>query len=174
MEKTLNTEYIYRGKVVTLRKDRVLLPNGKEGEREVVEHSGAVAVVPVTEEGNIILVKQFRKAVEEETIEIPAGKLDPGEEPEICALRELQEEIGFTAGTLKYKFSYYTSPGFSNEILHLFIARNLEESKLACDDDEFIETLQVSPEAILHMIMKGEIKDGKTITGILAFFQEDF
>ncbi|ATW24072.1 NUDIX hydrolase [Candidatus Formimonas warabiya] len=170
-EPTLDSAYIYRGKVVTLRKDTVLLPNGRKGEREIVEHPGAVAVVPVTAEGKIIFVKQYRKPLEQETIEIPAGKLDRGEGPEKCALRELQEEIGFL-GKLEYKFSYFTTPGFSDEIMHLFIARDLEQSYLACDEDEFIEKLEVSPSEALHMIMKGEIKDAKTIIGIFTFLQE--
>ncbi len=170
-EPTLSSSYIFKGKIVTLRKDLVLLPNGKKAEREIVEHPGAVAVVPITDEGKIILVKQFRKPIEMETVEIPAGKLDPGENPEICALRELQEEIGFT-GELYFKFSYYTTPGFSNEIMHLFFARNLKVSQKECDDDEFIEKLDVSPIEALHMITKGEIIDSKTIMGILLLMQE--
>ncbi|MGI6713022.1 MAG: NUDIX hydrolase [Bacillota bacterium] len=173
MEKTIKSKYIYQGKIVSLRKDKVILPNGKTAEREIVEHGGAVAIVPINKDGNIILVKQFRKPLEQETIEIPAGKLNPGENPEKCALRELQEEIGYTAEKLEYKFSYYTSPGFCNEILHLFFASNLKESKKPCDEDEIIEITQVSLQKALHMIMKGEIIDGKTITGILALFQEE-
>lgn len=167
-EKTLQTDYIFRGRVVNLRVDRVKLPNGKEAKREVVEHSGAVAIVPVSDDGKIILVKQFRQAVGKELVEIPAGKLDPGEAPEECALRELQEEIGF-AGNLEYKFSFYTSPGFSNEIIHLFFADHLQASKKDCDEDEFISLLKVSPGEAMHMIMAGEIMDGKSITGIFAF-----
>jgi len=170
-EPTIASEYIYHGKVVTLRKDTVKLPNGKTSAREVVEHSGAVAIVPVTPEGNIIFVKQFRKPVEKETIEIPAGKLNPGEDPRDCALRELQEETGFS-GTLDYKFSYYTTPGFSNEILYMYMAYDLKASPLDCDEDEFVEKLEVSPQEAMHMIVKGEIMDAKTIIGILTFLQE--
>ncbi|HHT62131.1 MAG: NUDIX hydrolase [Bacillota bacterium] len=170
-EPTIESTYLYRGKVLNLRKDKVRLPNGKISEREIVEHSGAVAIVPVTDEGNIILVKQYRKPVEKETIELPAGKLNKNEDPEDCAQRELQEETGFS-GKLAYKFSYYSTPGFSNEILHMFIARDLKVSPLQCDEDEFVEKLEVSPHEAMHMIVKGEIMDAKTIIGILAFLQE--
>jgi ADP-ribose pyrophosphatase len=172
-EKTLETNYLFQGKVVNLRIDRVKLPNGKESVREVVEHAGAVGIVPVSDDNKIILVKQFRKALDQEIIEIPAGKLDPGERPADCAQRELQEEIGFKSGRLEFKFSCYTSPGFSNEIIHIFIARDLQESRIKCDDDEFITTLEVSLQEALHMIKNGMIKDAKSISGILALLLED-
>lgn len=170
-EVTIESTYIYRGKVVTLRKDQVKLPNGKLGEREIIEHSGAVAIVPITDEGKIIFVKQYRKPIEKETIEIPAGKLDQGELPEDCALRELREETGF-AGNLFSKFSYFSTPGFSDEILHLFFARDLKKAPLDCDEDEFLEKFEASPEEALHMIKNGEIIDAKTIIGILTLIQE--
>jgi ADP-ribose pyrophosphatase len=170
-EPTIESTYIYQGKVVNLRKDTVKLPNGKISEREIVEHAGAVSIVPVTGEGKIVLVKQYRKPVEKETIEIPAGKLNPGELPAECALRELQEETGFT-GKLDYKFSYYTTPGFSDEILHMFMAYDLKTAPLKGDEDEFVEKLEVSPQEALHMIVKGEIMDAKTIIGVLTLIQE--
>lgn len=172
-EKTLQSNYLYRGRIVNLRIDRVELPNGKESEREVIEHAGAVGIVPVTSDNKIILVKQFRKALDQEIIEIPAGKLDPGENPADCAHRELQEEIGFKPGKLDFMFSCYTSPGFSNEIVYIYVARDLQESKIKCDDDEFITTLEVSLQEALHMIKNGVIKDSKTISGILAVLLED-
>ncbi|MGI6684875.1 MAG: NUDIX hydrolase, partial [Bacillota bacterium] len=116
-------------------------------------------------------VKQFRKPVEKEIIEIPAGKLNPKESPEDCALRELQEETGFS-GKLDYKFSFYSTPGFSDEIIHLFIARDLKISPLDCDEDEFVEKIEVSLQDALHMMVKGEIMDAKSIIGILTFLQE--
>lgn len=170
-EPTIASTYIYRGKVVTLRKDQVRLPNGKSAEREIVEHSGAVAVVPVTGEGKIIFVRQYRKPVEREMIEIPAGKLNPGEIPEDCAQRELREETGFS-GTLTYKFSYYSTPGFSDEILHMFFAHDLQSAPLEGDEDEFVDKLEVSPSEAVHMMMTGEIIDAKTIIGILTWMQE--
>lgn len=170
-ESTIESQIIYRGKILTLRRDKVKLPNGKTADREIVEHSGAVAIVPVTEEGKIIFVKQYRKPVEKETIEIPAGKLNPGEIPEESAQRELQEETGFS-GDLQYKFSYYSTPGFSNEIMYLYFAKNLKFAPLECDEDEFVEKLEVSPQEALHMITKGEIIDAKTIIGILTLLQE--
>jgi len=172
-EKTLRSEYKYRGKVVTLRVDQVLLPNGREGSREVIEHSGAVAVVPLTGDGRILLVRQYRKAVERELIEIPAGRLDPGEDPRDCASRELREETGFDAGRLEHIITFCTTPGFSDEMIHLFIARDLYPSALDCDEDEFISLLQVTPREAAAMITDGRIIDGKTICGIYALlFQE--
>ncbi|MGI6678801.1 MAG: NUDIX domain-containing protein [Dehalobacterium sp.] len=170
-EKTLESSYIYQGKILSLRKDQVRLPNGKTAMREIVEHPGAVSIVPITEEGKIIFVRQYRKPVEKETIEIPAGKLDQGELPQDCAQRELQEEIGFS-GNLEYKFSYYSTPGFSDEIMYLFFARNLKIAPLTCDEDELIEKMEVSLDDALHMIMQGEIVDAKTIIGILTLKQE--
>lgn len=172
IEKTLESNYSYQGKVVSLRIDKVTLPNGREGMREIVEHPGAVAIVPITSEGKIIMVKQFRKPIERVTIELPAGKLDKREEPRTCALRELQEEIGHTADELEYKFSYYTTPGFSDEIMYLFKATKLQKSKLDCDDDEFIELIELSPHEAYQKILQGEIVDAKTIIGILTLLQE--
>lgn len=171
-EVTISSNYIFKGKVVTLRKDQVKLPNGLISEREIVEHSGAVAILPITEKGKIILVKQYRKSLEKDIIEIPAGLLEPGECPEDCALRELREETGF-AGKLDYKFSYYSTPGFTNEIIHFFMAKDLFISPLPCDEDEFVEKFEVSLKEAMHMIVKGEIMDAKTIIGILIYLQED-
>ncbi len=135
--------------------------------REVVEHPGAVGIVALKENGDIVMVKQYRKAVEQVLLELPAGKLEQGENPLDCAARELTEETGYTAGDLRYLVSFYTSPGFSNEIMHMFLATNLKEGKNDPDDDEMVETVEISRDRAMDMILKGEIKDGKTIAGIL-------
>ena len=135
--------------------------------REVVEHPGAVGIVALKENGDIVMVKQYRKAVEQVLLELPAGKLEQGENPLDCAARELTEETGYTAGDLRYLVSFYTSPGFSNEIMHMFLATNLKEGKKDPDDDEMVETVEISRDRAIDMILKGEIKDGKTIAGIL-------
>lgn len=166
-EKTISKETIFEGKVVSLYIHNVELPNGKESTREIVVHRGAVGIVPVDNNGNVILIKQFRKPVEEELWEIPAGKLDNGETPEKCAERELCEEIGFKPTVLIRLTSIYTSPGFSNEVIHLFLAKGLEEDKIENDEDEFLTSSTYTFDELMGMINQGKIKDSKTITGIL-------
>ncbi len=167
MEKTLESKRVYEGRIINLRLDSVSLENGNTAMREVVEHPGAVGIVALKENGDIVMVKQYRKAVEQVLLELPAGKLEQGENPLDCAARELTEETGYTAGDLRYLVSFYTSPGFSNEIMHMFLATNLKEGKNDPDDDEMVETVEISRDRAMDMILKGEIKDGKTIAGIL-------
>lgn len=161
----LSSERIYDGKMVNLRRDTVRLPNGREASREVVEHPGAVAVVPVLPDGRILLVRQFRHPVGKVLLEIPAGKLDPGEDPDHCASRELEEETGFRAGTLLRKASIFTGPGFTDEVIHLYLARDLERTKMNPDDDEFLEPGAYTPEELRRMIREGTVCDAKTISG---------
>jgi ADP-ribose pyrophosphatase len=167
LEKTLESKRVYEGRIINLRLDSVVLENGNTAMREVVEHPGAVGIVALKENGDIVMVKQYRKAVEQVLLELPAGKLEQGENPLDCAARELTEETGYTAGDLRYLVSFYTSPGFSNEIMHMFLATNLKEGKKDPDDDEMVETVEISRDRAMDMILKGEIKDGKTIAGIL-------
>lgn len=166
-EKTMKTEKIYEGKILNLRIDTVELPDKKYSKREIVEHPGAVAVVPITDEGDIILVKQYRKAVERELLEIPAGKLEINEEPKECVARELKEETGYTSSNIDYIFEFYTSPGFSNEKMYLFIATDLKEGEAEPETDEYIEVQKYKIAELLDMVKKGEISDSKTIIGIL-------
>lgn len=172
-EETTETRTIFNGKIVRLREDQVILSNGNKATREIVEHSGAVAVLPINEDGNIFLVKQFRKPIEGELLELPAGKLETGENPQDCAIRELEEEIGYKAGNIKKLISLYTSPGFSNEIIHIFVASNLERTQIHRDDDELMDILEMSFERAKDMIYEGKIIDGKTIVGILYFLQKN-
>ena len=167
MEKTLESKRVYEGRIINLRLDSVSLENGNTAMREVVEHPGAVGIVALKENGDIVMVKQYRKAVEQVLLELPAGKLEQGENPLDCAARELTEETGYTAGDLRYLVSFYTSPGFSNEVMHMFLATGLREGKNDPDDDEMVETVEISRDRAIDMILKGEIKDGKTIAGIL-------
>lgn len=165
-EKTMKTEKIYEGKVVNLRIDTVELPDKKYSKREIVEHPGAVGIVPITEDNYIIMVKQFRKPVEKFLFEIPAGKLEVNEEPRETALRELNEETGFNATRVEYLMEFYTSPGFSNERVHLFLATELVQGERCPDVGEFIEVVEIKMEDALKMIERGEIVDSKTIIGI--------
>jgi ADP-ribose pyrophosphatase len=165
-EKTMKSDKVYEGKIVNLRIDTVELPDKKYSKREIVEHPGAVGLIPITEDNCVILVKQFRKPVEKFLIEIPAGKLELNEEPRETAIRELKEETGFEAGKIEYLLEFYTSPGFSNEKIHLFLATDLIEGEATPDSGEFVEKVKISIEDLLKMVDRGEIVDSKTIIGI--------
>lgn len=165
-EKPIHSQRLFEGKVINLRRDEVTLPNGRTATREVVEHPGAVAIVPITKEGNIILVRQFRHPIGQVILEVPAGKLDPGENPEACARRELAEETGFMPQKLRKLTAMYTTPGFSNEIIYLYMAEDLIDSDKLPDEDEFIHTETYSPEQIRQMIASGELCDAKSLVAL--------
>lgn len=171
-EKTLSSQMIYRGKILNLRVDQVELPNGKQTSREVVEHAGAVAVVPLTGENEVLLVRQYRHPAAEVLLEVPAGKLEKGEDPGLCAVRELREETGYRAGEMRLLFSFFTTPGFSSEKMYLYLARDLEYLGESPDDDEFIDLRRTPLESALDMVSRGEICDAKSIAGILAAKRE--
>ncbi len=162
----IGSRVVYKGSILTLRVDDVRMPSGRVAEREIVTHSGAVGIVPLTDKGEIIMVNQYRHAVSASLKEIPAGKLDPGETPEACARRELIEETGFAPGRLVHLTTFYTTPGYSNEIFHLFVADELkpESSDLTEEEIESIEYLSLA-EAV-SQIDSGVIEDGKTVAAI--------
>jgi len=168
-EKTTKTTPIYDGKIVKLQVDDVTLPNGNVAKREIIKHPGAVAVIAVTDEGKLVLVEQYRKALERSIIEIPAGKLEPGEEPIVTARRELEEETGYGAQSLTYLQAFATSPGFADEIIHLFVAKDLYkiENKADLDEDEFVELLEVSLKEARQMVADERIFDAKTAFAVL-------
>ncbi len=165
-EKTMKSEKIYEGKIINLRIDTVELPDKKYSKREIVEHPGAVGIIPITDDGCMILVKQFRKAVEKFLLEIPAGKIEVNEEPKETGLRELAEETGYTANKLEYLFEFYTSPGFSNEKIYLFLATDLEKKEIKPGSDEYIWVEKHKIEDLIDMVIRGEINDAKTIVAI--------
>ncbi|MFZ5648228.1 MAG: NUDIX domain-containing protein [Bacillota bacterium] len=171
-EKTVSKEMVYKGRILNLRVDDVELPNGKTVKREVVEHGGAVAVVPLDEKNNLLMVRQYRYPVGKVLLEVPAGMIEEMEEPHVCAARELAEETGCEARELKLLFSFYSTPGFTTEKLHIFLARGLKCLENHPDEDEFIEVSRVPLEKALDMIDRGEICDAKTIIGILAAKRE--
>lgn len=164
----LSSKKIYEGKIINLRVDTVALPDGRTGTREVVEYAGAVAVVPVNQKGELLLVRQYRHAVGKTLLEIPAGKLEPGEGPAVGARRELLEETGCEAGQLTRLISFYSTPGFTTEELHLFLATGLKLKEQDLDEDEFIDVVPVPFARALEMIWSGEICDAKSVAGILA------
>lgn len=168
IEKTLTSKRIYEGKILNLRVDRVLLPNGKESGREVVEFSQAVAVVAITGEGQVLFVSQYRYPVGEVLLEIPAGKMDKNENPEECARRELKEETGYTASKMEKICEFYTTPGFTNELMHVFLAQGLTTGEQSPDEDEFVKLEELAMGDAIQAIFDGTIRDGKTIAGLLA------
>jgi ADP-ribose pyrophosphatase len=167
VEKFIKSEVVFEGNLLTVRRDTVELPNGKHATRELIQHPGAVAVVPIRNDGKILLVRQFRYPVDQLTLEIPAGKLDPGEEPEACAKRELEEETGYKAKKLRLLSSILTTPGFTNEVIHLYLAEDLVLAEQCPDEDEFIDVEVFTKEEIRKMIENGTISDAKSLLGLL-------
>ena len=168
-EPTITSETIFEGKIITVQVDYVQLPNGKKATRELVKHPGAVGVVAVTEDDRLIVVRQFRKPLEKVTLEIPAGKLEPGEDPLDCAKRELAEETGYRAGEWTPLVSVFTSPGFADEQIHLYVAKQLKPGESRPDEDEFVEHTFITIEEAFSLIEKGEICDAKTVLAVYAW-----
>lgn len=168
-EKTISSQTIYEGKIVTLKVDQVELPNGKTASREIVTHPGAVAVMAITDDNRMVVVRQFRKPLERTIVEIPAGKLEPGEKPDVCAHRELEEETGYTAREMKHVASFYTSPGFADELIHLYRTDELTAGEAKPDEDEFVELMHITVEEAQQLIASGEIRDAKTIMAVYAW-----
>lgn len=174
MERTITSRIFFTGKIVRLRVDQVELEDGREAEREVVEHRGAVTILPIKGD-SILFVRQYRKAVEEEVLELPAGTREEEEEVEDTARRELLEETGYRAGSLRYLSSFYTSPGYSSEEIHLFLALDLKEDfgEDASDEDEDLEIIPLKKERVLELLHKGSFKDAKTIAGLSLYFLKE-
>ncbi|NMA49659.1 MAG: NUDIX hydrolase [Tissierellia bacterium] len=167
-EKTMKSEKLYEGKIINLRIDTVELPDKKYSKREIVEHPGGVAIVGITDENEILLVKQYRKAVDRVLLELPAGKIEVNEEPKETAFKELKEETGYSTENLEYLLEFYTSPGFSTEKVYIFLAENMEKGEQELESGEYIEVESYKIDDLIKMIKKGEIIDSKTIIGIYA------
>jgi ADP-ribose pyrophosphatase len=167
-EKTLSTQPIFSGKVISLQVDEVELPNGKKAKRELIKHPGAVAIIAMTDENKLVLVEQYRKALQRTIVEIPAGKLEKGEEPLECAKRELEEETGYECKTIELVNSFYTSPGFADEIVHVYLAKGLtkKENAAGLDEDEFVNLLEWTLDEADRGIAEKQIYDAKTIFAV--------
>ncbi|KAB2333756.1 NUDIX domain-containing protein [Bacillus mesophilum] len=168
-EKTIKTESIFNGRIISLQVDDVELPNGKQAKRELIKHPGAVAVLAVTDDQKIIMVEQYRKALEKTIVEIPAGKLEQGEDPQECAKRELEEETGYEAAEWSLLTSFYTSPGFADEIVHLYIAKGLtqKENSAELDEDEFVNLMELTLAEAEQLVDEQRIYDAKTAYAVL-------
>jgi ADP-ribose pyrophosphatase len=162
-EKTIGREHTYKGSIIDVETLEVVLPDGKKATRDVVLHPGASVVIPISDNGEIYMVRQYRKP----SLELPAGKLDHGEDPKVCAVRELSEETGLAADEVKHLISIHSAPGFSNEVLHLYLASGLKEGKAHSDEDEFVACEKYQINKLFDMILNHEITDAKTIVGVL-------
>ena len=166
-EKTVESQTLFEGKIVTLKLDKAQLVNGRVTGREVVEHPGGVAILPLFDDGTVSIVRQFRYPFQEVVTELPAGKLEKGEDHRPAALRELEEEVGVTCGKLTYLGCLYLSPGFSTEVLHMYLAQELTQGECHPDEDEFLEVERVPFARLAERVMAGEITDAKTVALVL-------
>ena len=169
-EKTVNKNYIYKGKILNLRRDDAVLPNGRACVREIVEHAGGVTVAALTDDDELIFVRQFRYPYMKVLLELPAGKLEKGEDPLESGKRELLEETGCTAEEYISLGEFYPSCGYTDEVIYLYLAKGLKFGAQSLDEDEFLNVEKIPLEKAVKMVMSNEIKDGKTQAAILKVF----
>ncbi len=168
IETVIESTSIYEGRIVHLHVDTVQLPDGRHAKREVVGHGGAVCIVPLRDNETVLLIRQFRLPAGKVLLEIPAGGLEKGENPDDSAMRELREETGYRAGNLRRLFAMYLAPGYSTELIHTYLATDLSEDALDQDEDENLELVPMSLNDAIALIFTGEIEDAKTIAGLFA------
>ena len=164
------TRHVYKGRVVALNVDTVTLPNGVTIELEIIRHPGASAMVPLKDDGTVVLIRQFRHAAGGFIYEIPAGKLHPGEDPGLCAARELEEEVGYRADRFELLSSIFTAPGFTDEVIHIYKAAGLTKTQQSLDRDEVLEVVELPMQQAMAMIAAGHIRDAKTIIGLQSVY----
>ena len=172
-EKTISSQLIYEGRAVKLRVDTVEMPSGRKTTREIVEHGECIAAVPIDADGNVLLVSQFRKPVEKELLEIPAGGIEPGEDPVATVRRELREETGYLPRKVDRLGGFYSTPGYCTEYLYLYLATDLVPGQLHAEDTENIRLVRVPVNQIFSLIASGAICDAKSIAGLLTFLEYD-
>jgi len=170
-EKTLSSQLIYDGRVVKLRVDTVQTPSGKKTTREIIEHTDCVAIIAIDDNDNVLLVNQFREAVGKELLEIPAGGIDPGEDPEAAVRREMQEETGYLPRKVEMLRGFYSAPGYCNEYLYLYLATDLVPSQLHAEDTESISLVRVPTSQVRDLLASGDIYDGKSVAGLLTLLE---
>ena len=167
MEQTLSSRTVFEGKIITVKLDKALLPNGAQASREVVEHPGGVCILALQEDGTVPLVRQFRYPLGDVMLELPAGKLEYGEQPRPAAIRELGEEVGLEPGRLTDLGFMYVSPGFCTERLYLYLAQDVKQVPVHPDEDEFLDIVHLPFGELVDMVMSGQITDGKTVAAVL-------
>lgn len=167
MIELIQSERKYQGKAFSVRQDHVRWPHGGTSKLDIVEHSGAVTILPIDEHGRVWVVKQYRHAINDELLELPAGTLEEGEEPAECAHREIQEEIGMAAGKLQKLGQFFLAPGYSTEFMHLYLATELYASELPADEDEFLIIERIPLQEVISMAINSQILDGKTLAALL-------
>lgn len=166
-EKKLSSEQFYNGRIIKLYNDKVLLPNGKEAQREYVTHNGGCAIVPITKDNKVLMVEQYRYPYGEVVLEIPAGKLEVGEDAKSCAVRELKEEVGGVADDIVFLGNAYPSPGYTNEVLRIYLALGVSVGDTHFDEDEFLDIKSFDLAEAMDMVMNNQIVDAKSIIGIM-------
>ncbi len=166
-EPTIATQSVFHGRIIDVRVDTIRLPNGRESTREIVDHAPSICVVPVDEDGNVLLVRQYRKPTESFLLEVPAGGIEEGEDPETAVRRELQEEIGHTAANLTELTAFWLAPGWCSEYMYAYLATELTPAVLDADDDEFIEVVPTPLDDIPNLIASGAIRDAKSVASLL-------
>jgi ADP-ribose pyrophosphatase len=171
-EKTIDVKNVYDGAIIKLEIQSVELCNKNIAKREIVRHSGGVAIIPITDDNEIIMVRQFRKPYDEELLEIPAGKIEMNEETEVCAARELKEETGCNANSISFMSVMYPSPGYTDEKIYIYKAEGLIEGNLALDEDEFLDVERYTLNQAIEMVKSGAIKDAKTVIAIMLLANE--
>lgn len=169
-EKTLSSEYLYKGKIINLRKDEVEIVSGRTSFREIVEHNGGVGLAVMTDQGKMVLVRQFRKPLERDILEIPAGKIEPSEDPMVTAARELKEETGYTGENFELIGKIYPSVGYTTELIYLYICTGLTPGETEFDESESIEVEEYDLAELYEMAMSGKIEDAKTLVAILLVY----
>jgi ADP-ribose pyrophosphatase len=170
-EKTLSSRVVFEGRAIRVRVDTVLTTDGRQSTREIIEHPDCIAVVAIDAENNVLLERQYRQAIGKELLEIPAGGIDNGEEPEDAVIREMREETGLRPQQVKKLTGFYSSPGFTNEYLHLYLATDLVPDPLSAEDTAGIEVVRVSLDRVTALVASGEIQDAKSIAGLLYYLE---
>lgn len=166
-EKTIATEPIFEGKVIRVRRDTVVLPNGREAKRELIAHPGGVGIIAVNQKREVLMVEQYRIAFRTVLLEVPAGKLEVGEDPLECGVRELSEETGYEAGKVQFLGEYYPTPGYCEEKITLYLATQLQPGKQHLDQDEFLSVKTIPLDTLYEMVMNNQIHDAKTVIAVL-------